>query len=491
MATHIAQSAAAGAAAGAGGAAHASGSDDDSDGSDDDDETLGQRLLKCVPGKQLTGPQLDQFKKWLEQAAQQAYLINGGLCRTHADPAQLNWNTLTREAFYRAPALRLSVIQPSHMQHCVLLDKARFVGHLCPMLTATEIAQLQGRPPGNGSFFLISDEFLMTAFHCLLAPTDSPVPRKGWRWTPLAPTTLKYRCMLPQLLDQSFELDIANPDVLQFSSPAINWESPNGVPKRTYAPHIEYDVAILKLPASVTAALRALNLPSSAYIQLKPSALNGADSMLLQPDALKDELLQSLYVFGFPTENQHPVDAVGRPPLCITTRNNFIRILFHWELVYSCPTWAGMSGGPGLLADGTLVCMHRMCGPALGRQHAAEGRQLANSVHFGLRTDLFLRYRLPSRTTGRSDRVRAQALQRIVDNCALFYTTPPQRPRAPSAAMMDAAPAANPRQMQPIAAAAAAVAVAAAAPSTVIRSVADALLLDATAAAYLRQQLGM
>ncbi len=453
---------------------------DEDDDNAEEGESVGKRLLKKT--KQWSAAEFKGFQDWLNMAEQHAYLIHGGEART-GEPDKLDWNTLPLKEFYEIPEFNHSITQPLVSTSETLHSKARFVAKISPQLTPAEIAALKGKRAGNGSAFLISDEYMVTAFHCLMKPEKNV--RGGYKWYPLT-TSLKFLCVFP-IIGLSFEVGLNVDGRVAYSSPDMHLES-RGAVKFVRSLNIENDIVIFKLPTKVTEAIRALHIPAADFIQLKEfDKKNNNDALLLQPESLKSEVLQTIYIFGFPMEARN--DAPGGPPqVCVTTRDNYIRHHFHWELCYSAPTWGGMSGGPGLLADGTLICMHRRCGPKFGGRKP--GGAPSSSLNFGLRLDLFLHDQLPSKYMKDP---RAKTLRDIVRSVQHFYTQRDDGARGSSAAMSDGEPASTHRQQASSAAAAAAAPVRstaiAAAPTHPLMQIAETLLNDPASHEYLRNKL--
>lgn len=64
---------------------------------------------------------------------------------------------------------------------------------------------------------------------------------------------------------------------------------------------------------------------------------------------------------------------------CITARDNTIIGFWQWEMLYSSQTFAGMSGGPVLLANGELVAIHRREGPLIADVQSRLGKSTSRS----------------------------------------------------------------------------------------------------------------
>lgn len=88
--------------------------------------------------------------------------------------------------------------------------------------------------------------------------------------------------------------------------------------------------------------------------------------------------------------------AVPRPR--IFSRHNQIMGFLHWEVTYSSQTSPGMSGGPVLLAGGSLFAVHRREGPLVDSSEDVKllkskfslGKSATTAFSVGVRVDLWL-----------------------------------------------------------------------------------------------------
>ena len=122
---------------------------------------------------------------------------------------------------------------------------------------------------------------------------------------------------------------------------------------------------------------------------------------MAKTDHLAKESEQRVYLIGSPESVNGPSASVDR---IVTMHNNHI-VGFDkgFQAYYSTATTRGMSGAPGVMLDGTLVCMHRAAGAK-----SWGGDTVKAFFNVGLRIDLFIKHAFGHQwVTGRKPKVHA------------------------------------------------------------------------------------
>ncbi len=353
--------------------------------------------------------------------------IRGGIVREGEKP-----NVVPVETFMNDRRLRRLISHPSMEQMQTLYAKAQVVGKVrplekklvkaeCPAATHMDEDKMKEEDapsaaaassaavgsaaatgpvyiPFHGTSFLVSPRYLATCFHNLFSfdgrkrdVVPSPA-EQSIRWPCRSPVR-QFSVRFPLLQDPTSAA--ATGLEIFFDASSIRYgplvEHGN---HRNVDSTIWYDCVLVRLDDDTTAKLDALVNPA-CFIPLfslsnAHPGMSTSGPVLLEPFIQQTKAQQTLFIIGFPEDADQTVDE----GLVISMRDNTIQGFWEWEVLYSTPTARGMSGAPGLLADGALAVMHRRRGPeknVSARVKSLYGEQSGSVCNYGLSIDLLLR----------------------------------------------------------------------------------------------------
>lgn len=269
---------------------------------------------------------------------------------------------------------RSDASHPSIGQLEILYSKAKCVCKIVPQEAKDDdddsnAMKSEGYCPG-GTGFLVAERYLVTCFHVLFNVKTEPREFNAKKWS----------CTF-HLLGEGAKVEFEIADIRY--SPLLD-NDPNNFA------NLGFDFVLVELADNDAWKTLAPKLEPRNFIRL----FSDPHISLLDAFDQKPENQQTIFLIGYPTQKVGPDATHPFNHLIVTTRDNAIISCDNWDILYQNTTHDGMSGSPGLLADGALAAMHRRAGPTMKSLHprtSTQGQQRETFCNFGLRVALFLK----------------------------------------------------------------------------------------------------